>query len=510
MANTRKIGASVGGIIILVLAIIAFAIAPMFGPESGTAPTVLGKWGNKTIDNSPTSPFIEQYGFLDNYVRRQNMYPEDNKNREYFAHQVAYIGFRSAVVQTAIEEEIKNTGFTVPDFRLNKELINYYLDEEGSYSELRYTQTSEDVKRRYINQVEKSILNIRYLEDLFGSASGYGLKTSGKEASFIQDMVKKERSFKFVSFSSGMYPASEVVAYGKEHKDLFVSYDLSLLSYPTEEEAKKMLASIKSGEPTFESAVILNTSKTLTDDNGKITSAFRTDINRYFPDNEDLKTVLELKPSDLSPVVKLYNGTFGIVRCDGEPSEPDFESENVISQITAYINRNDKGIIEDYLLKLAEKFSEDAKVKGFEKAAEEFTDTKITVNTSNSFGINYGNTNILQPLPNQGILRAITENENFFKKAFALKNGEVSAPILVGSDPVILTLNEEKDVDEYTLDSTKKAYYEQTKSWFAYYNLAMLMTIQGMTYPIPVAQKTFLDYVYKNPKFIDNFDKILN
>ena len=56
----------------------------------------------------------------------------------------------------------------------------------------------------------------------------------------------------------------------------------------------------------------------------------------------------------------------------------------------------------------------------------------------------------------------------------------------------------------------KKAYYEQTKSWFAYYNLAMLMTIQGMTYPIPVAQKTFLDYVYKNPKFIDNFDKILN
>ena len=61
-----------------------------------------------------------------------------------------------------------------------------------------------------------------------------------------------------------LYPSSEIVKYGKEHSDLFTSYDLSLLSYPTEEEAKKMLASIKSGEVSFEDAVILNATKTLT------------------------------------------------------------------------------------------------------------------------------------------------------------------------------------------------------------------------------------------------------
>jgi len=182
-----------------------------------------------------------------------------------------------------------------------------------------------------------------------------------------------------------------------------------------EEEAKKMLASIKSGEVSFEDAVILNATKTLTDDSGKITSNYRTDINRYFPDNEHLKAVLALKPSELSPVVSMQNGMFGIVRCNAEPSLPDFESEALISNIRNYMNRNEKGMLEDYVLQTANKFAEAARTAGFEKAAEDFKETTLTVETSNFFGINYGNASSLPALPSQGIFTSLEKNESFFK-----------------------------------------------------------------------------------------------
>lgn len=509
MTNPKKIGASIGGIIILILAIIAFAVAPMTETASGSGPTVLGKWGSRTIDNSSDSPFIEEYEFLDRYIDKQRLAPGDDQRRELFLQQLAYIAFRSAVIRVAAEEEVKNAGYTPPDFRVNKELVNYYLDEDKSYSELRYAQTSESQKLQNIKQVEKSLLNTRYIEDLFGNGTSYGLKTSGKESAFIAEMVKNERSFKYVAFNAGMYPSSETVKYGKEHSELFTEYDFSLLNYESEEEAEKMLASIKSGEVTFDSAVVLNPAKTLTDDAGKLKSAFRTDINRYIPDNDQLKAVLELKPSETSPVVTLNNGMFGIIRCDGEPKAPDFESEVLVSRISDYINTNEKGMIDAYLLQLAEKFSEKAKTEGFEQAAENFGEAKLSVETSNFFGINYGNAGLLQPLPNQGPFRTITRNEDFFKKAFALKSGEVSEPLSAGYETVVLALSEEKEADQYTLDSTKKTYGEQAGAWIPY-NFAMVMSMQGLNYPVPVGQKTFIDdYVFSNSKFTNNFDRII-
>ena len=508
MASSKKIAASIGGIIVFVLGVIAFVAAPMITDRASQGFKVVGKWGNVRIDNGSSSPFIDQYHFLANYVERQKMEPEDSQMREYFWQQISYLAFRAAVVQVAMEDEVINAGYRVPQFRVNKDLINYYLDENGVYSESKYQNTPETTRVTYRKEIEKYIKDNRYIEDLFGNGSGYGLKTSSKETDFIVDMAKKERSFKYVVFNLSLYPSSEIVKYGEEHSDLFTSYDLSLLSYPTEEEAKKMLASIKSGEVSFEDAVILNATKTLTDDNGKITSNYRTDINRYFPDNEHLKAVLTLKPSDLSPVVSMQNGMFGIVRCNAEPSLPDFESEALISNIRNYMNRNEKGMLEDYVLQTANRFAEAARTAGFETAAEDFEETTLTVETSNLFGINYGNASSLPSLPSQGIFAALEKNESFFKKAFALKSGEISEPILAGSEVAVLTLEEEKEVDEYTLDRTRKDYQNQAGAWFPYYHIAAIMSMQGMNYPLPIAHKTFMDYIFTNSKFQDNFGNL--
>lgn len=513
MMNSKKIAASIGGIIVLILAIIAFVVSPILGDSigrQGIETVVLGKWNGVAIDNGLDSPFVEQYRYLKQYADRQNMVPKDPQTAEYFEHQLLYLSFRLGVIQTAMEEEVKNAGYTVPLFKVNKELVNYYLDENGSYSDLKYSQTSEPQRNSYRKSVEKYLTGNRYIEDIFGNGTSYGLKNSSKESAFVVDMAKKERSFKYVSFNFGMYPASELKKFGEEHTDLFTKYSFSLLTYPTEEEAKKMLVSLKNEDVKFDDAVILNTSKTLTDDAGKLIADYRTDINKYFPDNEHLKQILELKPDEISSVVTIHNGMFGIVRCDAEPVQPDFSGESLLEHVRTYMNRTERGTIEDYLVAAAKRFSEKAKTDGFEKAAEEFKETTLTVETTNSFGLNYGNSAFLQPLPSQAIFTSLAQNENFFTTAFTLKTGEISEPILIGSGAVVLTLNEEKDVDQYTLDSTKTGYETQAGSWFAYYHAAMIMGLQGMQYPLPVAHTTLMDYVWDNPKFENNFNNLFN
>ena len=513
MMNSKRLAASIGGIIVLILAVVAFVVSPILGDSigrQGGKTVVLGKWKGITIDNGSDSPFVEQYRYLRQYADRQNMIPKDGQAAEYFEHQLLYLSFRLGVIQAALEEEVKNAGYTVPLFKVNKELVNYYLDENGSYSDLKYSQTSEPQRNAYRKSVEKYLTGNRYIEDIFGNGTSYGLKNSSKESAFVVDMAKKERSFKYVSFNFGMYPTSELKKFGEEHADLFTKYNFSLLTYPTEEEAKKMLASIKNEEVKFDDAVILNTSKTLTDEAGKLIADYRTDINKYFPDNEHLKQIIELKPEEISSVVKVNNGMFGIVRCDAEPVKPDFSSETLLENIRTYMNRTERGTIEDYLIASAQRFAEKAKSDGFEKAAEEFKETELSIETTNSFGLNYGNSAFLQPLPSQAVFASLAQNENFFKTAFTLKTGEISEPILIGSGAIVLTLNEEKEVDQYTLDSTKSGYQTQAGSWFAYYHAAMIMGLQGMNYPLPVAHKTFMDYVLDNPQFENNFNKLFN
>lgn len=508
MINSKKITVSIGSVVILVLAVIAFVLAPMITDRNSASPLVLGKWGRIHIDNGPSSPFINQYRFLHNYADSQKMIPENPQSREFFEHQILDISLKGAIIQTAMEDEVSRAGYKVPAFKVNKELINYYLDETGAYSNLKYNETPETQKVEYRKAIEKELTINRYIEDVFGSGKNYGLKTSSKETEFVSQMTKKERSFQFVTFDSTMYPLVEIKKYGEEHSELFTAYNFSMLTYNTEEEAKKTLASLKKEEVKFDDAVILNTSKTLTDETGKLTANYRTDINRYFPDNENLKLILELKPQELSSVVRLHNGMFAIVRCDADPLPPDFSSETLLDSIRTYINKNEKGLIEDYLIESAKKFAETATTQPFDKAVENFTDFHLNLETTNSFSINYGNASILQPLPSNMFINSVKENEVFFKKAFSLKADEISEPILAGSNVVVLKLNEEKDADQYTLDNTKTGYENQAGSWFGYYQLAMLMSAQGINYPLPIAHRTFMDYIFDNPKFENSLYKL--
>ena len=165
---------------------------------------------------------------------------------------------------------------------------------------------------------------------------------------------------------------------------------------------------------------------------------------------------------------------------------------------------NERGIIEDYLEQKAKTFIETAKIGGF---AHEAAVNDLIVQTSNPITLNYGNAAILPQISYQSdtFFAAGLRNDTFFKKAFALKQGEISEPILLGSNVLVLQLDEEKAGSEETLNNIESSYRQFASIWYYEYPLAMLAYQQ-----LPWGQQTFIDFVLNSKNFTDNFNAVFN
>ena len=129
------------------------------------------------------------------------------------------------------------------------------------------------------------------------------------------------------------------------------------------------------------------------------------------------------------------------------------------------------------------------------------------VQTSNPISLNYGNAAILPQISYQSdtFFTAGIRNETFFKKAFALKEGGISEPILLGSNVLVLQLDEEKAVSEETQNNIATSYRQFASIWSYEYQLAMLAYQQ-----LSWGQQTFIDFVLNSKNFTDNFNTVFN
>ena len=504
--NYKKVSTSVGGVIILILSIISFIFLPTMVQSGGRA-TTLGKWGKISIQNTENSEFTNQYRRLAEYAEGQNLVPSDEFSRNSFYHSLAKVAFDSSVIDVAMTNELENVGYAPSDFLVNKELVRYYLDENEMYSETKFQNTPANTKLSYKKTVEHSMMTRRYVEDVFGDGKKGGMKISASEIAFIEDMAKKVRDFNYVSFGFDSYPKEEIKKYGMEKAELYVTYDFSLLSYETEEEAKNVLASLKDASKTFEDALKEIENKKLTDENGKLEKASREDVAELFPDNADLDKVIALKSGELSDVLQTSGMDYVIIRCDGDAKEADFDSTEVQDKVFAKMKNEDRGRIEEYLMNKGKEFSGMADTVGFNKAVSDFG-KEATL--SQPFSLNYGSLSYFPSISTDkdSILSTASKNEDFYKDVFSLKDGKPSSPHLLGSNVVVLSQNSEKETDEYVKDNGK-TYKNQCENYMPYYNLVMLLQARGMNfYTIPLAQKTFIDFILKNPKLVDNHTKL--
>ncbi len=455
----RNMFISIGAIIILALAIVAFVFIPALGQSQGGDTLVFGKWNGIPVEYTQDSFLVRQFTAAMESYKQQN--GETDQYTYYSAMQNAY---SSAIIRLGIFDELKQAGYTVPVSMINEALIGFYTDSSGRYSNKVYSETSELVRATQRRSVTEELTVLRYVSDVLGSQSGlYGFKTSSKEMEHLKTMAKTERSFTYVAFPVSDYPDFEVIAFAKEKPELFLSHNLSVITFDTEETAKRVAASVLKNEVTFDDALAAYSTRVGTDGSGRLQAALRADINTLFADAEDLETVLALTTGQISKIVKAGEN-YAIVRCDGEAVNPDLSSPEMLSKIREWINANEKGRVEDYIVAKARTFAEQATADGLTRAAR---DNGLTSKTTVPFALNVASSPLLTALSaeDQPELAEAANSEAFFRTAFTLKTGQVSEPILLGSNVLVLSLNEEKTADPQMTETLPMMFNYYANSW---------------------------------------------
>lgn len=436
---------SIGGIIILLIAAFIFVLVPaMAGGAQAQRLPPYGYYNGEPIEFAEGSDF---YNLANQAVQRMEQQGY-SFNEEYssFYYSLAFTqAFNQVVGPMALRDLTDSTGWLATSSLTDRELINNFYSEAGSYSQALYNATSDEQKRKNQEQVVNGLIAGRSYEDLFGSFQSlgknklYGLKASSSEIEFIREMGSDVREFEYVSFEMKTYPEEKTREYAEANKDKFEKYDLSVITADDESGAKDILKRIRNSEITFEDAVTESSTKISGDsESGKITQNLGYQIDSLVKDKAaDVKA---LAPGELSDApVALANGSWAIFKCNSAKTQSDLSDSSDLDKVSSYIFANERGLVQDYYMAEANDFVASSATGGFNDACAKFGKTKSNIP---SFALNYNNTTLLgkTAIDEQSGLTGASTNENFLTTAFKLSEGEVSSPIVITSTNNIVVL----------------------------------------------------------------------
>ena len=328
------------------------------------------------------------------------------------------------------------------------------MDENGNYSSKLYKQASEASKIELNKNAEALLYVNRFSDDTFGSSSEvldgdalFGLKSSKAEAKFLEAYNEELRGFSMASFSLSDYPLEEKLNFAHANPAKFNKYDMQIITVEDKTTADNIAKRLTNGEITFEDAISEYSEKSYSDSEGKLSNNFQYQIENMIENKDDLSSIISISQGSVSPVVQTKSG-YSIFKNTGAITAPDFDSEDMQRTVSSYISAYESTVIEDYYIAKANALINSIKDSDFSSAAAA---NGATVNEIEPFPLNYGNVDLLLKL-NTSIdgLSGAESNENFLKKAFALKMNEVSEPIVLNDTVVVLQYNKDGEIPEDT------------------------------------------------------------
>ena len=444
----KKSSYTIGAFIVLLFAAIVFvAIPAISGITDSSRLPPYAYFNSKPITFSEGSDFLKA-AQEEMQLYESRGYDLNNPDyRSFFYSQIFDSAFTKVISKNILNFFTNSTGYIVSEFAIDRKIRNdsAFLDGSGTFSAALYEDLSDTDKRNIRNNLREELTALRSYEDIFGSAEEigkypiYGLKTSTAEVDFIRKLSSNLYSFEMVSFDTKQFPDSEKIAFGEAHKDLFVKYNLKVITSSDEQEIKEVASRIKKSEIVFEDAIAEYSKKQLGDENtGDLSANSRYQLENAFTKPEYLEKVISLKPGEISDIVETAS-TYCIFKSMSEPTQPDFTNSLTLTEVYEYLLTREKSVIEDYYVNHAKDFIAAANQNGFDSACEEYSKSSTTFMP---FALNYGNTSLIgeSTAAKDEILKYATTNENFFKTAFKLKKNEISSPVVISSANSVIVL----------------------------------------------------------------------
>ncbi len=422
------------GFSIVVIVIIGVSmigtLAPSRRAQTGDE-VVFGTYNGQDITFNSTNYFGSSY---ESYRRRYETQDTAEDDRQGLSRAIWYGAFRDTVLHTAIVQAALEGGAHVSERRVDQTLI-----DAVSYENLQ--QMPAPIREGNRERLRELLLRQRYVEDL--TRGRYNPKG---EIEFYEEMIRSERRFEFISMAYNAYPTEELSRYGEANAADFRRIDLSRIRLTGSSEAAAQIHQlITSGTATFEDQARAHSQDGFAEQGGDVGFRYFFEIASDCDDREKAEQIFTLADGTVSPVLENRFENRIIYRADSIVIAPDFSDESTLEIVRAYLNQNERGLIEDYFLARADQFSVAASQSDFQTAANELD---LTVHTTDWFPINYQNATSLRRVTsteNPELLSNASAFEQFFLQGFALQRpGDVSVPIRLQNSVVVLRLLEER------------------------------------------------------------------
>lgn len=483
-SSAKKILINVGSILILVLAAISFIFIPAMVQSAGNEIPPFGYYDKKPIEYKQGSYFTNLVQMYSDQVGSANV------QNAYF--DIFNSAFTGSVLNIAFSSAVEKSGYVVPAPQVDRAMLPYFYDTNGVYSPKIFNDTPDSTKIELRNAMEDNLIFQRYTEDVFGSQTEklgtytmYGLKSPSAEKNFVSMMDTNKRGFSLASFSLLDYPDTEVAKWGESNKDLFTRYDMSVISVADATTAETVLGRIKNNELVFEDAVTEYSTNYYSGTDGKLTSAYKHQLQNILTDATSLTALQNLPAGQISEVMQTQNG-YAIFKNNAAPTPADMTDADTLTAVRSHMSANEKGIIEDYFLNIAKDFWTAASTSSFAEACTQFNITSVDIPP---LALNYGNSPVLTSLQAaDGSMVNAEQNENFLKTIFSMKLNEISSPMVLNDNVVVLQYTQE--------DNTVSA--ENTASTFAMYSTYFDQTsVQNSIMSSDKLENNFLQVFYK-------------
>jgi hypothetical protein len=337
---------------------------------------------------------------------------------------------------------MKAAGYAAPVKEVDREMAQLPIfQENGRFSPALYQAYDDNTRLTLWRQVEESLSEEHYRADLTG------LLKPAREAAFIGRMASPTRTFDMTFFSIEDYPDSEIIAYGEENSDLFRSAHFSKITInSSEREAQEVLNSIKAGTSTFEEAATTQSQDSYAEKGGDMGIKLFHELSAEVPGAEDREKLLALEKGEYSDIIKLDSG-WAFFRAEDTVAPMDSGDPAALEKIRSYIRDFERGRMEDWTIARAEEFIAHVQESGFEGALIE---QSLEKRHFGPISINYGEVELFNTLSSLSVgeLAGAAVDENFWKAAFSTPLDTPSAPLVLGSNVLVLLPLEETPADE--------------------------------------------------------------
>jgi parvulin-like peptidyl-prolyl isomerase len=435
---------------ILVVIVVTFIGTPAARGGRGAGHKIeFGTYKGKPVEYYSSNYFAERVAAVNDQLRGSNQDPE---NLEAVAYQVWRTAFDQTVMHMAFLAEAQSAGAWVSEDKVDEVLIQSGpWSQGGVFNEERYRATSNADKYSYRKLFREQLLDEQIQRDLLADQN-----YSQKEIDFFQSMISTQRKFSFVSFPFRDFPDAEVRAYGEKNLERFRRIKLSqILVKSSENEAREIRRKLEDRSASFEELARAHSKDAYAEKGGDAGWRYFFDLETEFEQKEPLEGVLGLAEGGLSGVLHSRYG-WVIYRCDSPALRPDLTDADTLQVVRGYLMRYEKGLVEDYLLKQAEAFRKRAEELGFLGAALALN---LKAQATEFFPLNYQGLYFLAPVKAAGQeadLSSAAANEDFFLKAFRLAPGQVSEPVLLDDQAIVLRLEEVRQAPQEQLDLSKE------------------------------------------------------